>query len=382
MGRTGLVALLVAVCSLAGAAPAGAFTHRPFDPHLPMRDRGGRVGRPQACRGILLSSSGGIGPALWYLRAPGASAKLLIRLDRGAGPVGAAVAPDGRTIALEIGARTEKVLSGMHVFSRIPLAPSAPASIVIARVPATGGRPDVLARFAGSSPSWSRDGRRLAFQRGEAVLISSSVAWGRPEFVASGRDPAWSPAGNRLAIVRGGRTSSAILLLDPDGATPLTDGSRIDGSPAWSPDAGHVVFARRKRPGGWDDLWIVRARGGRPRRLTHFNHYNGARYFEWSPDGRHVAFTMVNSEAWGLRVVDVATGRVRAPAHPVETGGLGPFTSFGAWRAGSTLLYEAGQSRRSLWSYSLEHGRAAQVFPRRPSFDVLDRGLCGRTPRR
>lgn len=370
---------VVLCCSSSGAARA--FTHRPSDPHLPMRDRGGRVGPVTRCRGLLVSTTKGTRTALWYLRAPGSSPKLLTRLGSDVEVWGAAVAPSGRTAALDLVVPEDRAYRGMRAFSRTgPVAPSSARILIAELMP--GERPRRIARFAGSGASWSRDGRRLAFVRGKAVLVSSSVAWAKAEFVTWGSDPSWSPAENALAVVRGVSRAAMIQVLTPDGATLLTDGTRIDEDPVWSPDGRRLLFRRKQRPGGWPDLWIVGRSGGAPRRLTHFNHYNGAVGPLWSPDGKRVAFTMANSEAWGARILDPRTGRTREVPHLRHRhGGLGPFTSAAAWRTRRSLLYEVGMGPSSLWVDSPRRG-SVQVLERTPGLEVLDAGLCGRPPRR
>ena len=344
-----------------------------------MRDRGGGMGRARSCDGILYASTKRSKAVLWYLRPNSVAPHRALTFPRGVTPLSAEIAPNGRTVAVEVERPEQRARPGMAAFSRTTFAASATRQVVVVDLPVRG-RPDVIARFAGSAPSWSRDGRRLAFERGAAVLVASSAAWEEVEFVAWGRDPAWSPAGNVLALVWGGYKRSAIHLLTVHGETRLPHDGRIDEDPVWSPDGRRIVFGRKKRAGGWPDLWIVAVDGGGARRLTHYNHYNGARYPVWSPDGRRIAFTMVNSEAWGLQIVDTRTGAITNPSHPVVAG-LGPFTAAVGWTSNGSLLYEAGMTRRSLWEHSPGERRPTRLLDRRP-LGVLDTGLCGAPPRR
>ena len=114
-------------------------------------------------------------------------------------------------------------------------------------------------------PAWSPDGARIAFesQRGadtEIIVmnVDGSGPWleltNSPEFETQ---PEWSPDGSRIAFVRDGD----IFLVDADGTgaeTPLTSGTNVDSDPAWSPDGRQIAFARD------DDLFVTDATGTGP----------------------------------------------------------------------------------------------------------------------
>lgn len=76
--------------------------------------------------------------------------------------------------------------------------------------------------------------------------------------------------------------------------------------PALSPDGTRVVYVRRTVQGGAyrAGLWIVSARGGRPRRLTGGAHSDT--HPSWSPDGRTIAFLSDRGESHvrGLYLID------------------------------------------------------------------------------
>ena len=149
----------------------------------------------------------------------------------------------------------------------------------------------------------------------------------------------WSPDGSQLGFVADRGDGAQIYLIRPEGgeAQQLTSHEGGVNSFRFSPDGGQIVFSatdpapddfeeREERYGDYavedadfrmSHLWAAGVGdGAEPRRLTEGNDFTvGA--FEWSPDGRQVAFDhtptpQVNSFPHAdISVVDVATGAMR-----------------------------------------------------------------------
>jgi Tol biopolymer transport system component/DNA-binding winged helix-turn-helix (wHTH) protein len=168
----------------------------------------------------------------------------------------------------------------------------------------------LTSEFWDSSPTWSPDGRRVAFYRyNHGMAIYVVPAFGGSEhrlhmgyFHPSARGLSWSPDGSVLAF-SGGREhwkSAWISLLSLVDSTTrqLTSPSdqEADYSPAFSPDGSTVAFVRGTLAGAVDDLYVVPAAGGVPRRLTFDKTWiKGSP--TWTPDGRDIVFS---SERGGL----------------------------------------------------------------------------------
>jgi TolB protein len=137
-------------------------------------------------------------------------------------------------------------------------------------VPAAGGKPRPLlqtARAVEVDPSWSPDGRRMAFQstRGGqpqvwVMTLASRVAR-RVSGARDGFSPDWSPDGQRIAFMTGGQI--ATVNADGRGLKVLSSGTpRSADDPAWSPDGRRIAFQR----GG--QVLTMRATGGDRRYVT------------------------------------------------------------------------------------------------------------------
>jgi Tol biopolymer transport system component/tRNA A-37 threonylcarbamoyl transferase component Bud32 len=129
----------------------------------------------------------------------------------------------------------------------------------------------------------------------------------------SGHDqqPSVSPDGRFVAFASGREGLSRIWLkqLKGGGEQRLTEGP--DFRPHFAPDGNSVGYLHEVAPGRYD-LYRTALVGGQPRRLV-----SDVSDFDWSPDGRSVAFTRHiedpgRGEGWALRVVELEhAGRER-----------------------------------------------------------------------
>jgi TolB protein len=127
-----------------------------------------------------------------------------------------------------------------------------------------------------SSPSWSSDGKRIAYARYPGIWVMTANGRLRHPITVSaspGFDffPAWSPDGSRIAFVssRGGGLGD-IWLMQADGShsVQLTSNSRDDTRPCWSPDGRWLAFTSDRRPSGVYHIWVMRSNSTGLRRLT------------------------------------------------------------------------------------------------------------------
>src|SRR5580765_3677207 len=151
------------------------------------------------------------------------------------------------------------------------------------RVPTSGGRAEQITSGQGDSrPRFSPDGTTLAFissRSGKAQPWLLPLAGGEPrplaEFPGHAGAAEWSPDGARIAVL----------------AESGEDRFRI-GDPE-KPTARRIIDLNWRLDGTgirdqFTSLWVVPARGGKPKRLTAAGH-EAIQPF-WSPDSRRIAF--------------------------------------------------------------------------------------------
>ena len=144
------------------------------------------------------------------------------------------------------------------------------------------------------SPSWSPDGRYIAFVSDRGIYVMGSDGSNLRQLtdnLAWDVSPTWSPDGRHIAFVSLRDGNREIYVMGSDGSNQrnLTNRSARDEAPTWSPDGRHIAFQR----GG--EIYVMGSDGSNPRNLTNHSAWDEAP--TWSPDGRHIAF--VSSEVTG-----------------------------------------------------------------------------------
>ena len=179
-------------------------------------------------------------------------------------------------------------------------------------VSAGGGEMDdviVGSQIEDGSPSWSRDGAKIAFASNKEVdrqwriYVSWLIGVDEPVELRLGESPDWSPEGDQI-VYRGcdeRGDNCGLYIMDENGANPTrltTDAS--DNAPAWSPDGNQVAFMSA-RDGNWE-IYIVNLANPKPRRLTTNPANDGLP--TWSPDGQRIAFLSDRGGIWAIHLIN------------------------------------------------------------------------------
>jgi len=228
--------------------------------------------------------------AIWVVDASGRNR---YRLTKGHYEDDPVWSPDGRLIAdLDPGPR------------------SSPCGFELLTVAAGGGAPRVLARrVVHAPPSWSPNGKRIAFEGFTACASRGTQSyptglyvadrWGRHLHLidrAANGAPAWSPDGKWIAVARGGDGSLAAengtWIEHPDGSAkrrltgmvPWTVDVDRPIAPVWAPDSRAIagVFSDQGEP-PVTDVWVL-GLSGAVRQITQGFRYGYHSYgVSWQP---------------------------------------------------------------------------------------------------
>lgn len=174
-------------------------------------------------------------------------------------------------------------------------------------------QPVVRSREPLMSPSWSPDGRRLAyvsFERGASTVYVHEIATGAREVVAGFRGinsaPAWSPDGTRLAMTlsRTGNPEIFVMDLASKNLTQVTQHWSIDTEPVWSHDGQHILFTSDR--GGKPQIYQVPAGGGEASRVTFTGESNSRASVSY--DGSKIAVAQGGGNSYRIAVMDRSLG--------------------------------------------------------------------------
>ncbi len=208
-------------------------------------------------------------------------------------------------------------------------------------------------------PAWSPSGDRLAYVRGEELVVWSEREDTTRTIVRSRLFfPAWSPDGTRIAFDRTTPSDSAgIWMVDLENPEPVIWVSKLRArEPTWSPDGAYIAFSCYDGSEQSPELYRLRISDREVERIGGLDGQDV--HPRWSPSGDRIAYTRVD----GVHILDLRTGsdrRLKATGSKCEPGWQDC-----SWSAdGTELVYP----KQGLWAI-----RADGTFDRELSIDWQD----------
>ena len=214
-----------------------------------------------------------------------------------------------------------------------------------------GYNPQVVARSRESllSPSWSPDGRKIAyvsFESGNSAIYVQDITTGSRQLVSARAKgingaPNWSPDGSKLALALSYQGNPEIYVMDVGSRseTRLTNNLAIDTEPRWTPDGQSIIFTSDRS--GRPQLYQMSASGGGAERITFQGQFNANASISY--DGKQIAMVQGNGNVYRIAIMDRSLGgQVRF----ISPGPIDDSPSFAP--NASMLLYAATEGRRGV----------------------------------
>lgn len=215
------------------------------------------------------------------------------------------------------------------------------------------------------SPSWSPDGKKIAyvsFENRRAGVYVQTVASGARQLISQfpgiNGAPSWSPDGSKLAIVlsKSGAPNIYIMDIASRSLTQLTNDFYINTEPTFSPDRRHLLFSSNRS--GGPQVYQIDLQSKSISRVTYDGDYNARPAF--TADGSHLALIHKASGLYKIGLLDLDSGTIK-----VLTSSAMDTASPSVAPNGSMVIYETRVGAKNMLGMVSSDGRVQILLPAR-----------------
>lgn len=184
-----------------------------------------------------------------------------------------------------------------------------------------------LEEGASYNPTWSPNGKKIAFTRWDGVQADIWVmrADGKKKKNLTGHvgqddDASWSPDGSKIAFVSGRNGTFDVFTMNPNGSDQASLGAQglNERYPQWSPNGAKLVY-NHNSDGADLEIWVMDSNGGNRIRLT--TNAESDQKPIWSPSGNKILYSSTQDGGGfmtmgptGLDPQQILPGNVYSPA--------------------------------------------------------------------
>lgn len=217
-------------------------------------------------------------------------------------------------------------------------------------------------RYLNLNPSWSPDGRTLAYTAyspSGADIVLSRIYEGLPlqrpaKGIGNNYLPVFSPDGTRIAFMssRDGQAEIYVMNVDGSNLRRLTNHPQDDVTPTWSPSGTQIAFTSTRS--GRPLIYTMNAADGSGVKLITPDESEADRP-TWSPAPyNEIAFTARTGNWYDVKIYDVATGKVHTLTDSKGSNESPAFSptgrhlAFTSTRTGSSQIFTIGRDGKGL----------------------------------